>query len=59
DGKVNVARDQVTLVSTAFNRVALILAGGAGGFLLLWWGRKTGWRRRKGDPPAKTPEGAS
>jgi hypothetical protein len=59
DGKVNVARDQVTLVSTAFNRVALILAGGAGGFLLLWWGRKTGWRRRKVDPPAKTPEGVS
>ena len=59
DGKVNIARDQVTVVSTAFNRVALILAGGAGGFLLLWWGRKTGWRRRKVDPPAKTPEGAS
>jgi hypothetical protein len=59
DGKVNIARDQVTLVSTAFNRVALVLAGGAGGFLLLWWGRKTGWRRRRADPPAKTPEGAS
>jgi hypothetical protein len=59
DGRVNIARDQVTLVSTAFNRVALILAGGAGGFLLLWWGRKTGWRRRRIDPPAKTPDGAS
>jgi Family of unknown function (DUF6049) len=59
DGKVNIARDQVTLVSTAFNRVALILAGGAGGFLLLWWGRKAGRRRRRVDPPAKTPEGAS
>src|SRR5262245_36590361 len=59
DGMVNVARDQVTVVSTAFNRVALILAGGAGGFLLLWWGRKTGWRRRKVDPPARTPDGAS
>lgn len=57
DGKVNIARDQVTLVSTAFNRVALVLAGGAGGFLLLWWGRKTGWRRRR--PPAKEPESAS
>jgi hypothetical protein len=56
DGKVNIARDQVTLVSTAFNRVALVLAGGAGGFLLLWWGRKTGWRRRR---PAKEPENAS
>lgn len=59
DGKVTIARDQVTLVSTAFNRVALILAGGAGGFLLLWWGRKTGWRRRRDEPPAKPPEGAS
>jgi Family of unknown function (DUF6049) len=58
DGKVNIARDQVTLVSTAFNRVALVLAGGAGGFLLLWWGRKTGWRRQRTDPPAKTPESA-
>jgi hypothetical protein len=59
DGKVNVARDQVTLVSTAFNRVALILAGGAGGFLLLWWGRKIGLRRRRVEPPAKTPEGVA
>jgi hypothetical protein len=59
DGRVTIARDQVTLVSTAFNRVALILAGGAGGFLLLWWGRKTGWRRRRAEPPANTPESAS
>jgi uncharacterized protein DUF6049 len=59
DGKVNIARDQVTLVSTAFNRVALILAGSAGGFLLLWWGRKTGWRRRGSGKAAKPPEGAS
>ena len=48
DARVGFAGGQVTLVSTAFNRVALILAGGAGGFLLLWWGRKSGWRRRKG-----------
>jgi hypothetical protein len=59
DGKVNIARDQVTLVSTAFNRVALVLAGSAGGFLLLWWGRKTGWRRRGSGKPLKPPEGAS
>ena len=59
DGKVNIARNQVTLVSTAFNRVALILAGSAGGFLLLWWGRKTGWRRRGSGKPVKPPEGAS
>jgi Family of unknown function (DUF6049) len=49
DGRVAIVQDgQVTLVSTAFNRVALILAGGAVGFLLLWWGRKRG-RRRPGD----------
>ncbi len=49
DGNVRIVQNgQVTLVSTAFNRVALILAGGAIGFLLLWWGRKTGWRRRPG-----------
>jgi hypothetical protein len=47
DGKVRIVQNQVTLVSTAFNRVALILAGGAVGFLLLWWGRKTGRRRRR------------
>jgi len=47
DGRFQIGQDgQVMLVSTAFNRVALILAGGAVGFLLLWWGRKTGWRRR-------------
>jgi hypothetical protein len=47
DGRFQIGQDgQVLLVSTAFNRVALILAGGAVGFLLLWWGRKTGWRRR-------------
>jgi Family of unknown function (DUF6049) len=59
DGQVNIARDQVTLVSTAFNRVALILAGGAAGFLLLWWGRKTGWRRRGVDTPTRPADGAS
>jgi hypothetical protein len=47
DGKVRIVQNQLTLVSTAFNRVALILAGGAVGFLLLWWGRKTGLRRRR------------
>jgi Family of unknown function (DUF6049) len=52
DGKVHIVQNgQVTLVSTAFNRVALFLAGGAAGFLLLWWGRRTGWRRRRPDEP--------
>jgi hypothetical protein len=54
DGRFQIGQDgQVMLVSTAFNRVALILAGGAVGFLLLWWGRKTGWRRhgpQRGEP---------
>jgi hypothetical protein len=63
DGNARIVQNgQVTLVSTAFNRVALVLAGGAIGFLLLWWGRKTGWRRGRpepegGEPPAPTQPG--
>jgi hypothetical protein len=59
DGKVRIVQNgQVTLVSTAFNRVALFLAGGAAGFLLLWWGRRTGWRRRRpsGPPDVEPPD---
>jgi hypothetical protein len=32
-----IANGEVVLTSTAFNRVALVLSGGAAGFLLLWW----------------------
>jgi hypothetical protein len=39
DGAEPIAGGEVVLVSTAFNRVALVLSGGAAGFLLLWWGR--------------------
>jgi hypothetical protein len=39
DGAEHVADGEVVLVSTAFNRVALVLSGGAAGFLLLWWRR--------------------
>jgi hypothetical protein len=46
DGKERVAGGEVRLVSTAFNRVALALTGGAAGFLLLWW--RLGRRRRAG-----------
>jgi hypothetical protein len=38
DGAETIAAGEVVLVSTAFNRVALVLSGGAAGFLLLWWG---------------------
>jgi hypothetical protein len=38
DGAEPIAGGEVVLVSTAFNRVALVLSGGAAGFLLLWWG---------------------
>ncbi|MCI0688176.1 MAG: hypothetical protein L0Y54_13200, partial [Sporichthyaceae bacterium] len=55
DGRL-VAQASVTLVSTAFDRVALLLAGGAAGFLLVWWGRRSGWRRRDAKRPAKRPE---
>jgi Family of unknown function (DUF6049) len=53
DGKRRVAQADVTVVSTAFNRVALALAGGAAGFLLLWWRR--GQRRRVGQEPGTGP----
>jgi uncharacterized protein DUF6049 len=46
DGQVAIARGEVRLTSTAFNRVALALTGGAAGVLLLWW---FGRRRRSGN----------
>jgi Family of unknown function (DUF6049) len=37
DGEVTIAGADIRLTSTAFNRVALALTGGAAGVLLLWW----------------------
>jgi hypothetical protein len=37
DGEQTIAGGDVRLTSTAFNRVALALTGGAAGLLLLWW----------------------
>jgi hypothetical protein len=48
DGAEPIADGEVVLVSTAFNRVALVLSGGAAGFLLLWW--RHGRRRTVRDP---------
>lgn len=42
DGRLQVARSQVTIRSTAFSGVGVALSVGAGLFLLLWWGRH--WR---------------
>jgi hypothetical protein len=43
---VRIAGGDIRLTSTAFNRVALALTGGAAGLLLLWW--RFGRRRRSG-----------
>ena len=48
DGEQEIASGEVRLTSTAINRVALALTGGAAGVLLLWWGlgrRRAGNRR--------------
>jgi len=52
DGAEPIADGEVVLVSTAFNRVALVLSGGAAGFLLLWWrrGRRRATRDREEVP---------
>jgi hypothetical protein len=47
DGDVQIATGEVRLTSTALNRVALALTGGAAGFLLLWW--RFGRRRAGND----------
>jgi Family of unknown function (DUF6049) len=46
DGRELIAGGEVRLISTAFNRVALAMTGGAVGVLLLWWWRFG--RRRNG-----------
>jgi hypothetical protein len=37
DGEVEIASGEIRLTSTAFNRVALALTGGAAALLLVWW----------------------
>ncbi|HEX2373256.1 MAG TPA: DUF6049 family protein, partial [Actinomycetota bacterium] len=46
DGREVIAGGEIRLISTAFNRVALALTGGAVGVLLVWW--RFGRRRRPG-----------
>lgn len=50
DGGMVIARSRVTVRSTAFSGVGLVLSIGAGGFLAGWWGRhivRTHRRRRR------------
>ena len=47
DREVEIASGEVRLTSTAFNRVALALTGGAAGLLLVWW--YVGRRRKVGN----------
>jgi hypothetical protein len=49
DGQEIIATGEIRLVSTAFNRVALGLTGGAVGALLLWWWRSDRRRRARTD----------
>ena len=42
DGRLELARSEVTIRSTAYSGVGVALSVGAGLFLLLWWGRH--WR---------------
>jgi uncharacterized protein DUF6049 len=49
DGRETIAGGEIRLISTAFNRVALALTGGAAGILLLWW--RLGRKRRAGTSP--------
>jgi hypothetical protein len=37
DVREQIAAGEIRLISTAFNRVALAMTGGAVGVLLLWW----------------------
>jgi hypothetical protein len=46
DRRQEIAAGEIRLSSTAFNRVALALTGGAAGMLLLWW--RFGRRRNNG-----------
>jgi hypothetical protein len=52
DRRVTIARTRVTVRSTAFSGVGVVLSGGAIVFLLLWWGRHTlAARRARRAPP--------
>jgi hypothetical protein len=51
DGREQIAAGEIRLISTAFNRVALAMTGGAVGVLLLWWRfgrRRNGTEGRNG-----------
>jgi hypothetical protein len=52
DSHEQIAAGEIRLISTAFNRVALAMTGGAVGVLLLWW--RFGRRRNGTDGGPRT-----
>ncbi len=58
DRRVTIDRTRITVRSTAFSGVGVVLSGGAIVFLLLWWGKHTVDARRGRRTPPRHAVGA-
>jgi hypothetical protein len=54
-GGAELVESRLTIVSTVFSGVGIVLSIGAGLFLLLWWGRH--WRTSRRDRRRVRPDG--